>query len=277
MAKKTIRAWEPETIEIEPARRDGDGNIIEPAETIRVFVKRLTVDEATKFDRLFWRGVSNEAERLVLVRRPGEEQERQTMAAISSERLETLKNDLSTLESSPEAAFGVLRDLLAELAPTDQFIVPDEEIRRRRLLEMTDAERTRYELVRKQDAEAFGLFLSDALQHFVRVEAGQIEFIDDKEVTVDVLNGEQLAMCYGARPDILRNISMAIRAHNELTDAAKKDWRSRSASNSSSKERDPKATGGSSAPIAAPAVVSDSVMTEAATPIESRSSGQTAI
>jgi hypothetical protein len=279
MAKKIIRAYEPATIVVEPERRADDGSIEAPAETIEISVKRLTVQESATFDRLFWRGVSPEAERLVLVRRPGPEQDRASDVAITSARLEALRQEATTLEQTGASAWPLLTSLLSELIPTDQFVVPDEEIRRRRLVEMTDGERARYDRLRAEDAEAYGRFLSEALGQFVRVVPGQLAFEEDGEIR-DVLDGEQLAKCYGARTNILQQIALAIRAINEMTDAQKNDWRSRSDSSISSTGRDRAetsrpVTGTSSAPTAAPVDRSDSATTVGATPTADSLSGAT--
>lgn len=278
MAMKIIRAYEPATIVVEPERRAEDGSIV-PAETIEIRVKRLTVQESATFDRLFWRGVSPEAERLVLVRRPGEEQQRVADVAMTAARLEALRQEATALEQSGGSAWPLLTSVLTELMPTDQFLVPDEEIRRRRLVEMTDGERTRYDRLRAEDAEAYGRFLSEALGQFVRVAPGQLAFEEDGEVR-DVLDGEQLAKCYGARTNILQQIALAIRAINEMTEAQKNDWRSRSDSSTSSTGRDRTATnlpitGTSSAPTAGRVDRSDSAMTGDAMPTAASPSGAT--
>lgn len=277
MAPRRICAYEPATVVVDPEVRDEvTGAILEPAFVIDVEVKRLTIDEQATYDRLFWRAIGPEAERVVLVRRPGEEQERTSGSAISAARLAELLMQLPALEQAPADALPVLRTVLDELVPTDQFLIPDDEIRRRRLIEMTDGERARYERLRADDSEAYARYLSEGLRKFVKVPPGQLEYVDEHGVVTPVTNGEQLALCYGSRPEVLRQISFAIRAVNEMTEAQKKGWRSRSASSSFSPERGLIVTGDGLAPIAEPVDRSGSVTSAAVMPTETAPSGLTA-
>lgn len=264
MARR-IRTYEPRSIDL------GDNT------SLTVGIKRLSVTEANLFDRLFWRAMLLESERLVLVRRPGDEQERQTTTAISAARLAELQREAAALaDGDGPAVKAFLLAALDELRPTDRWVVPDEEIRRRRLLEMTDDQRARYEAIVEEDKRALAAFLSEALAQFVNVHPDQLEIEDavTGEVT-PVTNGEQLARCFGARQDLLQAIVHAIRDVNELSAVQKNGSGSRSTSSTSLPARDPKATGGSSEPTAAPADSSASVTTGAATPTVMNPSGAT--
>lgn len=274
MAKRSIAAYESATIEIDPARTSEDGELLEPAFRIHLQVKKLTIEESAAYDRLFFRAINPEAERLTLVRRTEDERETVNQSAISQSALHSLAREVASI--APEQAVEVLRRLVTELQPTDVFVVPDDEIRRRRLLDMTAEQRARYEQARQDDAIAYSQFLAEGLRRFVKVDPGQIEWVPEDGPPVEVLNGEQLAQCYGARPRILEQIALAIRAVNEMTEAQKNDWRSRFGTDTSSAGRGPTTPGGSPAPTAAPVGPWASATSAAATVPETGPSGPTA-
>lgn len=275
MAKQkiSIRSWEPDSI------------TIEPGVTLDILVKRLGNEEYHRFDRLFWRGVTSEADRLVLVRHPGDEQERTAGSALSEARLADLQAKVAQLPPTtvPDArgAYGAARALLLslvnDLEPTDKFKVSDEEVRRRRLVALTEAERASYDAMRLKDMQAYAEFLDEALSQFVRVVPGQIDFEDvDAGQTIDVTTGADFVRCFGARGDVLQQVVILIRQINQLSDAQKKELRSHSDSSGSSKESGLSLTGLSSEPTAAPAESSASATTEAAIETAGDPSGMTA-
>lgn len=268
MAPRLVQAYEPDRILIDEADT-GESFFV------NILVKRLTIKEKATYDRLRFRLFTPEAERLVLVRRTDEERERAFTSTLSLERLREVRQAVATVD--PAEALSFLKALVEELVPTDEFVMPDEEIRRRRLLEMTPDERARYDRLREQDQEAYAEFLAEALRQFVRVPEGQLLWQDeDGGDPVPVTNGEQLARCYGSRSEVLRQISASIMNINSLTEAQKKTWRSRFDSKPSSQEPSQAIPGVSPDPIAAPASDSGSATTEAATAIEAGPSGVTA-
>jgi hypothetical protein len=261
-----VRRFEPASVTLSSGRE------------IRLKVKRLDVGESADFDRLFSRAMTRESDRLLLARRPGEELDREVRSAISSEDLEHFtasaailgqlrKAGKESIDAIAGQAIDVLHALLKAVAPTERFVLPDEEIRRRRYLQLTDAERTTYDRLKSEDEQAFEGCVREALERFVRVEPGQIELEDedaDGQVTVtDVTNGLQLASVMGGEGGALVSILLIIKAKNRLSDDEKKASGSRSTSKSSSSAPDQTAPGDSRRPTAGSAEPSDSVTTEA--------------
>jgi hypothetical protein len=271
-----IRRYEPATIRLLLGRE------------IRVRVKRLDVSENADFERLFQRVTMRESDRILLARRPGEELDREVRSAISSEDLEHFtasaailgqlrKAGKESIDAIAGQAIDVLHALLKAVAPTERFVLPDEEIRRRRYLGLTDSERASYERLKGEDEQAFEACVREALDRFVRVDPGQIELEDDAGTVTDVTTGTQLASCMGGEGAALVAILMTIRAKNRLTDDEKKDSGSRSTSTSSSSAPDQTAPGDSRRPTAGSAEPSDSVTTEVVTASVPTPSGATGV
>lgn len=235
--KLRLRAFEPATVEVAAGV------------TIDMRVKRLNLEDAASFEQLFRRAVTPEVDRVLLVRRPGDEQDRHPAPA-------------SDREDAP-LTFGA-------------FIIPDEEIRRRRLEELSAEARGHVDQLRAEDVHAQRLFIDEVLGRFVRVEPGQVEWEDETGAVLDVTNGAQLARCFGASPVVLQRIVLALRSANEVSEVQKNGSGSRFISRPSSPEREPTASGASSAPTAARVDDSGSATTAGATPIAENPSGPTA-
>lgn len=248
---------------------------------IALRIKRQDVGEFAAFDRLWWRAINGEADRLILVRRPGEEMERQPRVVLSAQKVDEYRAAVEIIavagadaETVPKLIAMVLA-ILNDVEPREDFVIPDDEIKRRRLLEMTDQERANYERVKKADSEAFETAVRDGLHKFVRVVPGQIALEDEDGQTVDVTTGDQLAQCIGGEPGLLFRLLLEIRRANTLGDDEKNASGSRSTSSSSSNERDLKVTGAPPA-VAATADLPGSVMTADATAPATSLSGSTA-
>lgn len=251
---------------------------------IALRIKRQDVGEAADFDRLFFRAMNPEADRLILVRRPGEEMERVERVVLSADRVNAYRASVAliqaaqtgTLEAATAAAESVAmiaNQILNEIQPSEQFVIDDEEIKRRRRLEMTDQERANYERVQAADRAAFEANVRKGLDAYVRVVPGQITLVDeDTGERVDVRTGAQLSRCIGSENGLLFRLLLLIREVNTLGDRAKNGSGSHSISSSSSSGRDPKASG--APPAAAPTVAPpDSATTAAVTPSEPSPSG----
>lgn len=264
-----FRSWEPATIHV--AGRD-----------LRIKIKKLTVEEHAFYDRLLTRAFARESDRLLMVRRPGEEQERTATSALSSEQLDRLADQMKEIDALPVADAGpialrALRVLVAQAQPTDRFVVPIEEVKARRWREMSPAQRDEYNRLRDDDLKAMSTFISEALRQFVRVDKGQIEFEDvDTGDVRPVINGEDFAHCFGATEGVLYSVGYMIHNKNQVSGDEKNGLGSRSASKTSSDRRDPTAIGDLSDTTAASAKNGGSAMTAAATPIAADPSGPTA-
>jgi hypothetical protein len=144
------------------------------------------------------------------------------------------------------------------------FVIPDDEIMRRRLAEMTPEDRATYE---KADA---------ALTDYVTVEEGEIE-ITENGVPRWLTTGAELVEFFGARQAVLRNVLAEVYLQNTASDALKNVWRSRLGSGDSSLERDPEANGARPEPPVESVKSEGSAGSEAATASTAAiSSGSTA-
>lgn len=274
-----IRTWDKVEITIDAEAK--------PPTTIEILCKRMGQKEFGEFDRRFWRSFTSEAERRVLVRRDGPEMETTNSAAISDMGLMEARRRFLAFpaESAALADYVGLRTLTAEiletLTSTDRFVIDDEEIRRRRLVEMTAEQFAEYERVRACDQDVFTDFQDDAIRNYIRVPKGQLRLTivnpdDATEESVPVLTGDQFLQCFGGRPDVLRQVIVAIRETCSLTEAQKKTSRSRSGSTTSSPGPQTGASGSGSAQAVEPASNSAPSASVDATPIEVGSSGPTA-
>ncbi len=250
---------------------------------IALLIKRQSVQEFAAFDRLFFRAMNNEADRLILVRRPGEEMARQERVVLSADRVAAYQASITLIEGSDLASMpdvvaqllALVRQILGEVQPNEAWAIDDEEIKRRRRLEMTEQERANYERVQKADQEAFEAAVLQGVTDFIRVVPGQITLQDEDTGAVsDVTTGAQLLRCIGSESGVLFRLLLLIRTANTLGDQEKNASGSRSTSNSSSSARDPKATG-ELPQIAASAAPLVSVTTGAVTQTVPSPSGST--
>jgi hypothetical protein len=251
---------------------------------LQITIRRQTVSEWAAFDRQFWKVVNRETNRLLLVRRPGEEQERVVQSAISAEQLAHFEAQLTELQS-PEGlaleplvratrAIAISVALMAAVQPNERYIISDDEICRRRLLELPDSQREVFETLKKRDDAAFETCITDAFPKFITVPAGQITLEWDGAER-DVTTGADLLLCLGSHPDALFEILLAIRSVNALEADAKNESRSRSISTLGSTSSDRTAVGEKPETAAPSANSPDSATTAAAMPIVASPSGPT--
>ena len=120
-----------------------------------------------------------------------------TVTRLSLEQSAAFHRDFQRTQS-PRAEL-----LLLKRQPGEGWDIPDAEIRRRRLLEMTDEQRDEYERVAKED-EAFALqFLTDSLTRYLTLAPGQVQTVDDAGQEQDVTAGADFVRTFGGRSDVL--------------------------------------------------------------------------
>lgn len=147
------------------------------------------------------------------------------------------------------------------------FAIDDEEIRRRRILEMEPQARAAFLEEEEHDSRAAYDFLVETVREYIRVAPGQIiRWESEDGETVELRGtGADLVRLYGGHRPILTRLATAVWAENNLSAALKNAFRSRSASSTSSTEPGTAAPGQRPDGIAAPAAPEASVATEAAT------------
>lgn len=148
------------------------------------------------------------------------------------------------------------------------FVIDDDEIRQRRLREMSPEARAQFDAMALAEADASYDFLVGTVRQFVRVAPGQTPVLfepADGDPVREIQSGEDLVAVLGGDWRRLRTLATAVWAENNLSGALKKGFRSRSASSTSSAEPGTAAPGQRPDGIAAPAAPEASVATEAAT------------
>lgn len=270
-----VNTWEPATFVYTPAQRDATGAITTPAVLVEVEIKRLTVNESGAFDALWYDAMVGKADRLISARRDDELAQR-IISAVSADELEAAEREAARLATLEPASAGVAAReayvaLLERLQPTDVFVIPLAEVRRRRLAEMSAEDRARYDAALEADRKAQIALIERAITDYVRVKPGQM-FIDDLEVTT----GADLGRAIGSRGDVTSELLALVRGINLMNDAEKKAWRSRSTSRTSSSTRDREAPGSSPEGVALSVSAAGSAASEGAMPTAASPSGVTA-
>jgi hypothetical protein len=102
------------------------------------------------------------------------------------------------------------------------FTVSDDEIRRRRLIEMSDDERARYEQQAAEDDAYTSAFCEDVIRRYVWIKPG-VKVIFDIEggQPIDVSTGESIVRAFAGNLDIMRELVRAIKDENTLSAADK--------------------------------------------------------
>jgi hypothetical protein len=235
---------------------------------IRITVNRLTVGEASAFRRAYDRFLQKDSVRRVSIRRDGEEMQKQAVPRARTEAEAAAAVALARFdELSPRPAIAPeLQDVLAAcrgLVPADPideaFVIPLDEIRRRRIAEMSVEERAQFEALEQREDDDVDRFLTETVSRFVSVEPGQLVETDLASGEVSsVTTGEQLVGIFGARQDVLLGLVDMVRIENTIPEASKKALRSLFASSvsSSAPAKDP--AGNGPAPTATPVGERDS-------------------
>lgn len=213
-------------------------------------VTRLDLDQAAAFARGYARIRDPHSVRLVSMRMPGDEQERRVIPDANSEdaqkQLAAIRAVRATIADAG-AATQLLDDVIAALTAAvprlpqkEEFVIDDAEIRRRRLVEMTDEQRARYEaLVAEEDAFA-DAFVRDQLSAHLTIAAGQIGEGPEGEA-VDVTSGADFVRIFGARREVLLHALSTLHDENTLPAPLKNALRSLRDSQRSSGARERKA------------------------------------
>ncbi len=204
---------------------------------IRVLIARFTSAQHAAFTKALARLDEPESLRLLSVRKPGDEQEKRPVArvrptagthalAIALETYAPLLDQLSLrtpiVDGWPEA-LAILRTMQAaagiavgETKEIEVFVVPDEEIVRRRRAEMTSDERARLDqLEAEEDADAQQT-IATALE-CIAIEPGQIAIEEEDGRLVPVTSGVVLGALYASRVDVLRACVREVWAANTLS------------------------------------------------------------
>lgn len=160
---------------------------------IEIRIKRLERQEQTALETGFHRAQAHEWLRRISTRLPGDEQEQRDGA----------------------------------------FVIPDATIHERRLAEMTEPERARFERWRDDTNAETNAFITDTISRYVRVAPGQIE-IEEAGEAREITEGADLVRFYGSRLDVLLPVIEAVLVENSLSPSLKNAYRSGTGSRSSS-------------------------------------------
>jgi hypothetical protein len=127
-------------------------------------------------------------------------------------------------------------------------VLPDAEIRQRRLAEMTPEARARWDAQDQADEAFARTFIADTLTRFIALPAGEIDGPDGPITT-----GEGVLRYFGGHTGALQALVRAVRDENVLPTALKNAWRSARASMPSSSTPDRDQPGPAPAKTAEPA------------------------
>jgi len=210
----SLRNYYERTVQIE----DADGNVVD----LPIRVRRFTLEQLQTFSAARKRAQDYPAERLIYRKPDGDEQAKEPM----------------TYQGA------------TVMVPA----VPDVEIRRRRLAEMTDEQREAFEREEEAVEARIAAFHRDAITEHVWVKPGVRLVVEDESgETRDVRSGADLLAVFGGNVTTLKALSDAVFEENTLSAEAKKKSRSLSASMSSSPASPPTAAGAAPAGTAAAA------------------------
>lgn len=216
-------------------------------EDIKIRVKRFTLEEASKFMRDYYRSANPPSAALVARKPDGPEQEKRTV----------------TLGGKTE----------------EVYVVTDDEVLKRRLVEMDETERQAYEEMDAEESDFSDRFLAETVTKYVTVERDQLYEEGPDGTEKQITSGADLLRVYGGRKDIMAQLLRAVHYENTLSAPAKKALRLVSDSVRSSVERRKAADGLKQEPTADAAGTSASAGTEGAadpsqTPSSSSSDGR---
>lgn len=181
-----------------------------------VRIKRFTVAEMQAFQRGFSRLSDPPSKRAIFRKPDGDEQEKTTQTVV-------------TKKAAPD---GTVTETAREVL---EYQIPDSEITRRRLQEMTPDQRAAYEQAERED-EAFVLaFASESIAAYTWVPTHvTLEVEQDDGTTTTSKTGADLVTVFGGNLAMLIRLTAAIHAENALSAELKKVLRSPSASTPSS-------------------------------------------
>jgi hypothetical protein len=243
MSKLSVTSYFPLTLPI-------DGT------PVALRIARLTAREFFAFAKDYDRATDPVSERKLLLRTAEEltkqpvPRERTAAEAAAAEALEALREGLQGLESGA-ALTGLLAPLEALLPPeptSEEFVVSDAEVRKRRLEEMGPDQKAAWEQQDADDERFAASFIVETITRWVQAEAGEID-VDGEPLTA----GADLVRVFGGQADVLKAMVRAVRDENLLPTPLKNAWRSARASKPSSSTPDRDQPGPAPVPTAPPA------------------------
>lgn len=151
---------------------------------VKVRVKKLTLEEMSDYKRDYQRMSDPPSNRMVFVRKPdGEEQERNEK---------------------------------------DEYVIPLEAIAARRLAEMTEEQRKKYDAMDAEDEKFARRFISESITKYVTVYPDELTDEDDNPI----VTGADLLREFGGNRNVLLQLIVMIWAENTMSAAEKKVRRS---------------------------------------------------
>lgn len=190
MADKTftIRNYYTRDIPID----DGfDGDAVASGATFPIRIKRFSVAQLQEFQRGFARLTNPTADRFIFRKSDGDEQD------------------------------------MREAAGRSEFVIPDAEIQRRRLAEMTDETRAAYDKANEADDSFMTSFCSAAITDYVTVDPSfTLNGERENGETFPIRSGADLVEAFGGNLSVLIRLTRAIHQENTLSAEAKKTLRS---------------------------------------------------
>jgi hypothetical protein len=194
---------------------DAEGNVVE----LPVRIRRFSVEQLQEFAAGYRRCENRAADRFITRKPDGDEQEMQEL---------------------------VIGKMTVKVP-----MIPDAEIRRRRLLEMSDADRERFEAQEAADETFIAEFSAKAIREHVSVKPGvRLLFETEEGSTRELQSGNDLAEAFAGNSSTLAALLNAVREENTLSADEKKRLRSLSALAASSSTSTPTAGGDAPAAIA---------------------------
>lgn len=211
---------------------------------VDIRVKRMSVGESQAFERRYNAVSTRESLRRVSIRCPGPEMEKQPIArprtthevalAEAIERFEALPDVSEAVAAAMSTVLNLARVLVAEPSDAEDFVIPESEIRRRRLDEMTPSVRADYDaLVVREDAEE-SAFIEDTVRTFVTLAPDQVVMVDAEGNETSLTSGDDVLRIFGANLSDMRALVQQVYFENRLSEDRKKALRSLFASDVSS-------------------------------------------
>ena len=257
MAKLSVSSHYPTTIPI-------DGVDID------FRIQRLTAAEFFAFSRQYEKVLDPPSERMLLVRREDElakrpvARQRTAKEQAAADALVTLRECLKTSahtfplhddvsQSRDQVLLALLSEIEAALpaepdSDDEVFVIPDSEIRTRRLAELSPIERAAWDGLDAEDEAFAASFIVETLTRYVQVAPDQIEADG-----VPVTSGADLVRYFGGQGAALKALVRAVREENLLPSALKNALRSARDTRPSSSTPDREAPGSEPGPTAASA------------------------
>lgn len=259
-------------------------SIVIDGRDIDIRIKRLNVNEFSDLSRKRQRMSELESDRVALLRKLPDEFERHVPTEAEAEDFERRREELAAIEAETSAALAAMdasdsplgrgfvallayaAGMLRHIKPEAAYRVPDEEIRRRRLSEMSPEQASRHRALTDEEDQFAASFIADTIAAYVTVLPKQIAILDeDTHERTPVTTGAQLVQIYGGRVEIIRRLFNEVWQQNTLSPEIKNALRPRSGSTSSSLKPAREVGGLTPDGAAAPAASVASASSDAAT------------